>query len=135
MALNSFFKHIFSPRSLIPDATRMVRVHFKHFAFKHFACLIVHPVTGETISSYKKLMHDPAMVKVWQMVFGKDSNGRMQGKNKMGQKGTDAMFVKTHDNSKRVLADSQKLTYENPVVDYCPRKRIHIAFASHLTVT
>ncbi len=130
MAFNSVFLHIFSPRSLIPDATTMAHVHFKHIAFKNFARPIVHLVTGETISSYKKLMHDLETVKVWQTVLGKDSNGMMQGKNKMDQKGTDAMFVMTHDNSKRVLADSQKFTYGNPVFDYYPRKRIHIAFAS-----
>jgi hypothetical protein len=33
---------------------------------------MVHPVTGKTISSYKKLMHDPATAEVWQTAFGKD---------------------------------------------------------------
>jgi hypothetical protein len=40
--------------------------------FEHFACPMVHPVTGKTISSYKKLMHDPATAKTWQTAFGKD---------------------------------------------------------------
>ena len=27
---------------------------------------MIHPTTGETISSYKKLMHDPATKDIWQ---------------------------------------------------------------------
>jgi hypothetical protein len=40
---------------------------------------MVHPVTGETISSYKKLMNNPATAEIWQTVFGKDSSGMGQG--------------------------------------------------------
>ena len=34
---------------------------------EHYMMLMAHPVTGETISSYKKLMKDPV-----QTAFGKD---------------------------------------------------------------
>jgi hypothetical protein len=43
--------------------------------FEHYANPMVHPVTGETISSYKKLMHDPAKADIWQTAFGKDFGG------------------------------------------------------------
>ncbi len=65
--------------------------------FEHYANPMVHPVTGETISSYKKMMNDPTTAKVWQTAFGKDFGGMAQGNNKTGQKGTNAMFVMTHD--------------------------------------
>jgi hypothetical protein len=42
---------------------------------EHFACPMVHPVTGETISSYKKLMNDPVTAETWQIAFGKDFGG------------------------------------------------------------
>ncbi len=90
--------------------------------FEHFASLMVHPITGETISSYKKLMNDPAMAEIWQMAFGKDFRGTAQGGNKMGQKGTNAMFVMTHDKIKQALAAGKFFTYMNPVVDYRPQK-------------
>jgi hypothetical protein len=32
--------------------------------FEHYANLTVHPITSKTIFSYKKLMHDPAMVEI-----------------------------------------------------------------------
>jgi hypothetical protein len=31
---------------------------------EHYANPMVHPITGRTISSYKKLMHNPATAKV-----------------------------------------------------------------------
>jgi hypothetical protein len=32
--------------------------------YAHYASPMIHPVTGETISSYKCLMHNPNMVEV-----------------------------------------------------------------------
>jgi hypothetical protein len=83
---------------------------------------MVHPVTRETISSYKKLMHDPATAEIWQTAFGKDFGGMAQGDIKMGQKGTYAMFVMTHDKIKHILWQGKKITYRNPVVNYRPQK-------------
>ena len=54
---------------------------------------MIHPTTGELISSYKHLMNDPDTAKVWMTAFGKDFRGASQGDNKTGQKWTDAMFV------------------------------------------
>ena len=38
--------------------------------YAHFASPMVHPTTGETITSHKRLMHGPATVEVWQTAFG-----------------------------------------------------------------
>ncbi len=83
---------------------------------------MVHPITGEAISSYKKLMHDPATAETWQMAFGKDFGGMTQGDDKTGQKGTNAMYVMTHKDIRRVMAQNKKFMYGNPVVDYQPQK-------------
>jgi hypothetical protein len=83
---------------------------------------MVHPVTGKTISSYKKLMNDPATAEIWQTIFGKDFGGMAQGCNKTGQKGTNAMFVMTRNEIAHALAAGTKFTYANPVVDYRPHK-------------
>jgi hypothetical protein len=56
--------------------------------FEHYANPMIHPVTGWTISSYKKLMHNPAISKVLQTACNKDFGGMAQGCNKTGQKGT-----------------------------------------------
>jgi len=99
---------------------------------------MVHPITGETISSYKKLMHDPATAETWQKAFGKDFGGMAQGDAKTGQKGTNAMFVMTHDEIYGVLAQKKKFTYGNPIVDYRPQKedqyRIRITAGGNLVI-
>ena len=44
-------------------------------------------------------MNDPATAEVWQTAFGKDFGGMAQGDNKTGQKGTNAMFVMTREDT------------------------------------
>jgi hypothetical protein len=90
--------------------------------FEHFANPMVHPVTGETISSYKKLMNNPATAEVWQTAFGKDFGGMAQGDNKTGQKGTNEMFVMTHNKIKHTMVEEEFFTYMNPVVNFCTQK-------------
>jgi hypothetical protein len=43
--------------------------------FKHYTMPMIYPITGKIISSYKRLMNDPATAEVWMMVFGKDFGG------------------------------------------------------------
>ncbi len=88
---------------------------------EHFAMPMIHPTTGETITSYKKSMHDPAMMEIWQTAFGKDFGGMAQGDNKMGQKGTNSIFVMTHDEI-RLIPANQTVTYARVVVNFCPQK-------------
>jgi hypothetical protein len=90
--------------------------------YKHYTNPMVHPVTGRTISSYKKLMHDLAMAEVWQTAFGKHFGGMAQGCNKTGQKGTNAMFMMTHDEIRHALLAKKQFTYVNPIVDCRPQK-------------
>ncbi len=97
---------------------------------------MVHPTTGETISSYKFLMHDPATAEIWQTAFGKDFGGMAQGDEKTGQKGTNSIFVMTHDKIKNILR-TQTITYACIVVDFCPQKdnpyHIRITAGGNLT--
>jgi hypothetical protein len=69
----------FTPRNLRPqEQTNATNL-------EHLAMPMVHPTMGETISSYKKLMHDPATRDIWQTAFGKDFEGMAQGDSKTGQ--------------------------------------------------
>jgi hypothetical protein len=47
---------------------------------------MVHPITGKTISSYRKLMHVLATAEVWQTAFGKEFGGMAQGNKKPGKR-------------------------------------------------
>ena len=51
------------------------------------------------------MMHDPDTMKIWQTAFGKDFGRMAQGDNKMGQKGTNSIFVTTHDKILLIPAD------------------------------
>ncbi len=82
---------------------------------------MVHPKTGETISSYKQLMHDPVTAEIWQTAFGKDFGGMAQGNLQTGQKGTNSIFVMMHAGIQNIPRN-QTVTYARVVVDFRPQK-------------
>jgi len=90
--------------------------------YAHFASPMVHPTTGETISSYKRLMHNPVTAEVWQTAFGKDFGGMAQGDDKTGQKGTNSIFVMTHAEIKQAYADKVTFTSAKIVVSFRTQK-------------
>ena len=102
----------FTPRKLVPptytDSTN----------YTHLAAPMIHPTTGEIISSYKRLMHDPATAEVWQTAFSKDFGGMAQGDLKTGQKGTNSVFIMTHKEIEIAKAAGHKWTYARIVVDH-----------------
>jgi hypothetical protein len=116
---------IHTPRSLMQHAKLPVN-------FEHYGNPMVHPLTGRTISSYKKLMHDPATTEVWQTAFGKDFRGMAQGCNKTGQKGTNAMFVMSHDEITHALAAKKNSLMQIPLSTTAPKRKIPTASASRL---
>ena len=84
---------------------------------EHYAMPMVHPMTGEKISSYKKLMKDPVTAETWQTAFGKDFGGMCQGDNKTGTVSTEAMFVLTPEDVKN-MPPGRFAMYANIVVDF-----------------
>jgi hypothetical protein len=66
-------------------------------------------------------MHDPATAKIWQTAFGKDYGGMAQGDIKMGQKGTNSIFVMSHAEILNI-PKNQTISYARVVVDYRPQK-------------
>ena len=101
---------------------------------KHYMNPAVHPVTGDTYTSYKKAMKDPAIADVWMTAFGKDFGGLAQGDDKTKTKGTNAIFVMTHADIDRL--PGKKYTYANIVLDHRPQKedpnRIRITAGGNL---
>ncbi len=98
--------------------------------FEHYANPMVHPVTGETISSYKKLMNDPATAEVWQTAFGKDFGGMAQGDNKTGQKGTNAMFVMMREDIAHAHKAGNFSRTQIRSWTIAPKRKIHTEYAS-----
>jgi hypothetical protein len=82
---------------------------------------MVHPVTGETIISYKKLKNNLVTAETWMTTFGKEFGGMAQGDNKTGQKGTNSIFVMSH--IEIVLIPSDLIvTYAGIIVEHRPQK-------------
>jgi hypothetical protein len=89
--------------------------------FSQVAMPMVHPTTGKTISSYKRLMHNPATADIWRTAFGKDFGGMAQSDIKTRQKGTNSIFVMTHAEIANI-PKNQTVTYARIVVNYRPQK-------------
>jgi hypothetical protein len=86
---------------------------------------IVHPTKGKTICSQTS--------KIWQTAFGKDLGGMVQGNNKTGQKGTNAIIIMTNAEIPRIPKNQ---TNARVLVDFCPQKsdlhRIRITASGNL---
>ena len=104
----------FNPMNLRPPPSPPIN-------YKHYAMPMIHPMTGELISSYKRLMNHPDTAEVWMTAFGKDFSSISQGDNKTGQKGTNAMFVMSPQDIPNILKD-RLVTYAQVVVDHRPQK-------------
>ena len=94
---------------------------------------VVHPVTKETITKYKKLANDPLMKGVWTKAMCKEFGRLAQG---YGDKeGTNTIFFMTIDEIKQIPKD-RTVTYARIVVDYRPQKddpnRVRITVGGNL---
>jgi hypothetical protein len=89
--------------------------------YEHMCAGVTHPVTGETITKYKKLVAMPEFTEVWETAFGKEFGNQAQGYNKTGEKGTDTLFVMDHEQIRNIPRD-RTITYGRIVIDYRPQK-------------
>ncbi len=88
---------------------------------EHFCAPVIHPVTGESITKYKKLVDDPITRHIWSRAFGKEFGNLAQGDAATNTPGTDSIFVMTHEQILRIPYD-RTVTYTRIVVDYRPQK-------------
>jgi hypothetical protein len=84
---------------------------------EHYAMPMIHPVTSESISSYKRLMNNPVTADTLMRAFGKDFGRMSQGDNKTGQPGTNAMFVMLSSDVPNIPKD-RVITYAKVVVNH-----------------
>ena len=86
-----------------------------------YCAAVIHPITGETITKYKKLAADPATWAVWTTEFGKEWGNLTQGDNKTRTKGTDSLILLNHDEIQNIPTN-RTVTYAKIVVEYRPHK-------------
>ena len=97
------------------DATRICT------ALRTFLCPGCTPGHRESIANYKKLARDPILREIWTTAMGKEFGNMAQGDKKTGTKGTDSIFVMTHEQIKNIPCD-HVVTYARLVVNYRPQK-------------
>ena len=90
---------------------------------QHFCAPVIHPTTGEIITSYKKLAKDPEMKVVWETGFGKEWGSLCQGDKRTGSVGTNTFIVLRPDQIPLIPKD-RTVTYANIVIDYRPQRKI-----------
>ena len=79
---------------------------------KYFCAPVIHPVTGESNTNYKKFAKDQATREVCKTAFGKEWENLAQGYHKKGIKGMISLFVLDCKEIKRIPAD-HNVTYSN----------------------
>jgi hypothetical protein len=104
----------FTPLKLHPQYTPTPNL-------EHYAHAMEHPITGKHITSYQKLMQDPATLDVWMHALGKDFGCMTQGDIKTGTTRTNSIFVMEPRDVLNIPKD-QPPTYAKVVVAYCPQK-------------
>ena len=94
-------------------------------------------LTGEIITSYKKLTKDPTLKDVWETGFGKEWGGLTQGDKRTGASGTNTLIILSPDRIHEIPND-RVVTYANIVVDYLPQKeypnRVRITAVGNIIV-
>ena len=76
-----------------------------HSIPEQFCAPVTHPVTGASITQYKKLKDDPATGPLWMAAFGKEFSNLTQGDKLTNTPGTNAMFILTHEQIMHIPKD------------------------------
>ena len=101
---------------------------------EEYCCGVVHPITKETITQYKKLQHDPHLKDLWVPAMSKELHRLAQGKAGI-TKGTNTVFFMSH-NEIRAIPSDRTVTYARVVIDHRPQKedpnRVRITVGGNL---
>ena len=83
---------------------------------------VIHPIIGETITKYQKLIKDPHTKDIWSLAFGEEFGNLAQGGEVTGTEGTGYIFFMSREDIKTIPSD-RVVTYERIVVDFRPQKK------------
>ncbi|KAL7425608.1 hypothetical protein ACHAXH_000191, partial [Discostella pseudostelligera] len=81
---------LLQPRTYAHAVTAITHIESQDQVHDHFCAPVTHPVTGESITSYNKLMRDPTLAPVWTRAFGKEFGNLAQGDDLTQTPGTNA---------------------------------------------
>ena len=81
---------------------------------------VVHPITKETITQYRKLINDPILKNLWLKAMRNELHRLAQGYASI-TKGTDTIFYLSHADICKIPHD-RTVTYARIVIDHRPQK-------------
>jgi hypothetical protein len=87
---------------------------------KEYCYSVVHPVTKETITHYRKLIKDPLLKDLWIKAMSKELHRLAQGCPGV-TKGTNTICYLSHANICKIAQD-RTVTYARTVIDHRPQK-------------
>jgi hypothetical protein len=100
------------PRSLAKHANKYAPV----IDIDKYCCSVVHPVTKETITQYRKLMKEPLLKNLWTKAMSKELHRLAQGWPGI-TKGTNTIFYLSHAEILSIPKD-RTVTYGRIVIDH-----------------
>ena len=91
----------------------------QELGLEHVCNGVVHPVTKETITNYKRLIQDPITREIWMAAMAKELGRLAQGWKET--KGTNTIKFMSHDKIAKTPR-GKVVTYARIVVDFRPQK-------------
>ena len=93
-ALNAFaYGAMSNPPAYSPARSGIPPPSYEPIGIENFCAPVIPPTSGTIISKYKELANNQETREVWISAFGKEFGGLTQGDNRMGGKGSTAIFV------------------------------------------
>ncbi len=87
---------------------------------KEYCFGVVHPITKQIITQFKKLQHDPHLKYLWVLTFSKEVHHLAQGKPGV-TKATKTIFFLSH-NEIQHIPNNRTVMYAQIVINHCPQK-------------
>ena len=133
-AINEMLAHAMeAPKHWVPEKFMEEQNKPEHVNQQEFCAGVTHPDTGETITSYQKLMQIPALKHVWEEAMCKELGKISNGWN--DTEGTQTVRFLTHEEIAAIPSD-RTITYARIVVDYRKQKndpnRVRITVGGNL---
>ena len=101
---------------------------------EEYCCGVVHPITKETITQYRKLIKEPLLKELWTKAMSKELHRLAQGCPGV-TKGTNTIFYLDHAEILSIPKD-RTVTYGRIVIDHRPQKedpnRVRITVGGNL---
>jgi hypothetical protein len=111
-----------APASIIPQS--LSKYHKQYTGplidIEEYCYSIVHPVTKETITHYRKLIKDPLLKDLWIKAMSKELHCLAQVCPSV-TKGTNTICYLSHADICKIPQD-KTVTYAHTVIDHCPQK-------------